>query len=307
MLAALRYFEAASRHLSFKKAASELHVTQGAVSQQIKQLEDLLGFKLFHRLPRQLRLSLEGEQFSNTVRNIFQDLERSVRTLRSDVNDNTIRLRIAPSLALRWLMPRLQEFYAQNPDVKLFVSADYGYIDPAERDFDIGIDLSKGGQTAFQNELLMPEYILPVCSPFYKSSNNIKSPGDILNCLLLHDAHAWVGEPQDAEWQYWLREAGIETKEDIQGLFFSLADLSLEAAANGQGVAMGRLALLGDKLKNGVLEAPFSGPLKSPADYYLIYPKEFSERKSILIVKDWLLSQANEFMQSVQPILGDAE
>src|ERR1700749_2367254 len=132
-LASLRFFEAAARLRSFKQAALELHVTQGAVSQQIKHLEEVFGCKLFYRLPRQIALTDEGRRFAAVIGNALQDIEQEARAIATGRSAIDIRLRAGPSFALRLLLPRLGAFYARHPNIKLFIMAAYGYFGPAHR------------------------------------------------------------------------------------------------------------------------------------------------------------------------------
>jgi len=154
-LSSLRFFEAAARLLSFKAAARELHVTQGAVSQQIKNLEEALGCKLFYRLPRQITLTEEGRRFAAVVRQSLEAIEREAQDIAASGATVDIRLRAGPSFALRWLVPRLGNFYAAHPHIRLYVNAAYGYFDPARREFDLAIEMIKDPPPALRCELLM--------------------------------------------------------------------------------------------------------------------------------------------------------
>lgn len=191
-LPSLRFFDVAARFLSFKRAAAELHVTQGAVSQQIKHLETALGCKLFYRLPREIKLTEEGQRFALVVDRALREIEREAQALSGTQSPTEIRLRAGPSFALRWLVPRLGEFYARHPQVKLFITAAYGYLDSAHREFDLAVELMKGKVPTLQTEVLMDEYLVPVCSSEYLAEHGfLKRPTDLARCTLLHDGHAW--------------------------------------------------------------------------------------------------------------------
>lgn len=292
-LASLRFFEAAARLLSFKKAAFELHVTQGAVSQHIKYLEDTLSCKLFYRLTRQISLTKEGQRFAIVIQRALNDIEREAAILASHRPMTKIRVRVGPSFAQRWLVPRLGEFYAEHPKIKLFITAAYGYFDPARREFDLAIEMSKGEIAALHCEVLMDDCLVPVCSPDYWAKHGfLKSPKDLGRCTLLHDGQAWAGADEDAEWRYWLQEMNALDVDSTQGQFFSLANMSLEAALTHQGVAMGRLALIKKLLEAGLLVTPFKQRIKSPRKYYLVYPKELAARPGMQSVIRWLHEQA---------------
>jgi LysR family glycine cleavage system transcriptional activator len=295
-LASLRFFDVAARFMSFKRAAAELHVTQGAVSQQIKHLEAALDCKLFYRLPREIKLTEEGRRFAIVVDRALREIEQEARALSRARTATEIRLRAGPSFALRWLVPRLGEFYARHPQIKLFITAAYGYLDPARREFDLAIEMTKAKVPTLQTEALMDEYLVPVCSPDYLAKHAfLKQPTDLARCTLLHDGHAWVGEREDAEWRYWLNEAGAATVDSAQGQFFTLANLSIEAALAHQGVALGRASLVYDWVRAGQLVMPFKHQIKSPLRYCLVYPKELAGRSDIESVMQWLHEEAKKF------------
>lgn len=292
-LASLRFFEAAARLKSFKLAAAELHVTQGAVSQQIKHLEESLGCRLFFRLPRQIDLTEEGQRFAAAVRQGLALIEQEARALQSSQSTVEIRLRAGPSFALRWLVPRLGQFYARHPHIKLFILGEYGYFDPSRREFDLAIEMLDGPLPTLHTELLMDEHLIPACTPQYLASHSfLKTPADLARCTLLHDAHAMVGQDKDSEWRHWLREAGAKGVDSKQGQFFTLANMSLEAALAHQGVTLGRASLIAPLLAAGQLVTPIDKPVRSPVRYCLVCPKELQNRPAIKAVIDWLREEA---------------
>lgn len=294
-LAALRFFEAAARLGSFKRAALELHVTQGAVSQQIKHLEEALGCKLFLRLPRQIAPTEEGARFATAVTRALRLIEQEAAAISGARSNIEIRLRAGPSFALRWLVPRLGSFYARYPKIKLFITATYGYVDPSRREFDVAIELIKGRVPGLHCEELLEEHMTPVCSPSYLSEHSfLKTPRDLSRCTLLHDGQAWLGRDEDAEWRYWLRAVGATSVDSTKGRFFSLSNLSIEAALSDQGVAMGRTCLISDWLATGQLVAPFK-TIPSPTRYCLVYPKELAKRPGMQEVIRWLREEAQDF------------
>lgn len=292
-LASLRFFAAAARLLSFKQAASELHVTQGAVSQQIKHLERALGCELFYRLPRQIRLTGDGERFFKVVGPALQAIEEEARAIGAPVSSREIRVRAGPSFALRWLVPRLGDFYVRHPQIRLFVNAAYGNLDLARRDFDLAIELTQGKVAGMHCEPFMDEYLTPVCTPEYLASHPfLKKPDDLQRCVLLHDAEPWSGAAKDAEWRRWLWGVGAHDVDGKQSQFFSLANMSIEAALNGQGVAMGRAALVEDLLERKQLVAPFKRRIKSPVKYWLLCSKKLLENVEMRVAISWLRAQA---------------
>ena len=295
-LASLRFFDVAARFLSFKRAAAELHVTQGAVSQQIKHLETALGCKLFYRLPREIRLTEEGQRFAIVVDRALREIEQEARALAGAHAATEIRLRAGPSFALRWLVPRIGEFYMRYPHIRLFITAAYGYLDPARREFDLAVEMIRGKVPTLQTEALMDEYLAPVCSPEYLAKHAfLKRPADLERCTLLHDGHALVGDSEDAEWRYWLNEVGAANVDSTKGQFFTLANLAIEAALAHQGVAIGRASLISDWLQAGRLVMPFKQQVKSPLRYCLVYPRELAGRPGMQSVIQWLQEEAGRF------------
>lgn len=289
-LSTLRFFEAAARLESFTRAGAELCVTQGAVSQNVKCLEDRLGCKLFFRLPGQIRLTDDGKKFAEVVSRVLRELEEAAdavvapRRARIDV-----RLRAGPSFALRWLVPRLGRLHARHPNIKLHVIGDYGYFDPVHRDFDLAVEFVQAPLQGLHTEFLMDEYLAPVCSPEYLAKNDfLKAPEDLARCTLLHDGDAWEAASEDEEWRFWLSEVGALKVDSNEGQFFSLANMAIEAALAHQGVAMGRLALVEDLLAASRLVTPFSKKIKSLTNYRLVYPAELAGRPGVTEVANWL-------------------
>jgi LysR family transcriptional regulator, glycine cleavage system transcriptional activator len=292
-LGALRFFEAVARHRSFKRAATELHVTQGAVSQQIKQLERSLGCDLFLRLPRHIALTDAGQKLFAVVSKSLAEIGSCIRSIAARPSVDEIRIRCGPSFALGWLVPRLGSFYAAHPDIRLFVVAAYGSVDPERHEFDVAVERVSERPPGFQFELLMDEQLLPVCTPQYARGQRLRKPADLARCTLLHDAHAWLGGVDDAEWRYWLTHAGVSDVDSKTGQFFTLANIAVEAALAHQGVAIGRVPLIQHLLESGQLVAPFDAPpVMSPARYYIVYVREVGERLAVRSVIAWLHATA---------------
>lgn len=299
-LSALRFFEAAARLGSFTRAGEELCITQGAVSQHVKSLEDRLGCKLFFRLPGQIRLTDGGKRFAEVVARVLRELEEATemlvapRTAKIDV-----RLRTGPSFALRWLIPRLGQFHVRHPNVRLHIIGDYGYFDPEHRNFDLAVELTQAPPQRLHSELLMEEYLTPVCTWKYLAKHYfLKTPGQLARCTLLHDGCPWQSANEDAEWRYWLNAVGALGVDSNEGQFFTSADMAIEAALSHQGVAMGRLSLVQRLLTTRELIAPFSHRIASPAGYRLLHPSELAGRPGVLEVTNWLREQAGSLDQA---------
>lgn len=295
-LSTLRFFEAAARLESFTRAASELCLTQGAVSQNVKCLEDRLGCKLFFRLPGQIKLTEDGKKFAQVVTRVLRELEQAAEAVVAPHQSRIdVRLRTGPSFALRWLVPRLGRLHALHPNIKLHVIGEYGYFDLLQRDFDLAVEFVQAPLQGLHTEFLMDEYLAPVCSPEYLAKNEfLKAPEDLAGCTLLHDGDAWEeAVSEDAEWRYWLSEVGALKVDSSEGQFFSMANMAIEAALAHQGIAMGRLSLVEELLSARRLVTPFSQRIKSPTNYRLVYPAELAGRPGVTEVANWLREEAN--------------
>ena len=200
-----------------------------------------------------------------------------------------VRLRVGPSFALRWLVPRLGRLHERQPNIKLHVIGAYGYFDPVHRDFDVALEFLQASVPALHSEVLMEEYLTPVCSPEYLTQHAfLRTVADLARSTLLHDGDAWEAASEDAEWRHWLHEVGALDIDSSQGQFFTLANMAIEAALAHQGVAMGRLSLVEELLASGRLVAPFPQRIRCPIRYYLVYPEEFAPRPGVRAITEWL-------------------
>ena len=299
-LSTLRFFESTARLSSFTRAAEELCITQGAVSQHVKALESRLGCKLFFRLPGQIKLTEEGKKFSEVVARVLRDLEEAADFLVAPRKSRIdVRLRAGPSFAHRWLIPRLGRLHARHPNITLHLIGDYGYLDPAQRDFDLAVEMTVSPPQQLHVESLMEEYLTPVCSREYLSKHPfLVTPADLARCELLHDGQAWPSASEDAEWCHWLSAVGTHGVDSSEGQYFTLANMAIEAALSHQGVAMGRLSLVQPLLDSKMLVDPFSERIMSPAIYRLVYPTELAGRPGITEVANWLREEAASAKQT---------
>jgi LysR family glycine cleavage system transcriptional activator len=287
-LAALRTFEAASRALSFTRAAEELHVTTGAVSQQIKHLEAQLGFRLFERLPRGLNLTGEGQQLFVVVHKCLLDLDGCVQRLQRGMLEGEIRFRSTPSLLFKWLVPRLHLFQAGYPDIRVETFAEESLLRTEPRDFDLAIDYSFGEYRDLVAVPLLAETLFPVASPDYAAGRDWKDPASWQDMTLLHDSMPWREARRDAEWRFYLDQAGLGAVDSDRGHYFNRADLAMEAAAAGLGVALARGCLIDEDLDRGRLVAPLPA-LPSCCTYYLIHRPGALDNARLRVFFDWLL------------------
>jgi len=298
ILSWLRCFEAAARLESFTHAAAELCVTQGAVSQQVRELEDRLGMELFSRTRRQLVLTEAGKQLAEVATQALDDLEGILARLHRQRTEGKLQLSCYSSFALLWLMPRIGCFYRQHPQIDLSVSAEFHAIGKAtllREGIDAAIRYDLGSYPDLESSVVLDEYLLPVASPaFLDSHPELVVPADLDGAMLLHDATAWTNADEGAEWMIWLRATGADVCKIGPGRRFNLFQLALTSALDGQGVAMGRAALVLEHILDGRLKPVFGGiAVPSPAAYRLVHMSKPDQRVGAF--GEWLRLQCHEF------------
>ncbi|MBI3992042.1 MAG: transcriptional regulator GcvA [Candidatus Lambdaproteobacteria bacterium] len=282
----LRAFEAAARHLSFKEAARELFVTPGAISQQIKHLEDDLGQRLFQRVNRTIRLTEVGRLLLPAVSDAFQGIADALARLRTDEVDGPLTVSVLPSLAVKWLVPRLGRFRARHPQIDVRISASPRFVNFDVEDVDLAVRHGMGHWAGLTAVWLMPGDLFPVCSPeLLKSGPPLRTPQDLRLHTLLHT------ETRD-EWPLWLRMHGVSGIDPLRGPSFSDDGMVVQSAIEGQGVALGRSALVAEDLHQGRLIKPFDLSMPSALAYYLVYPEGHENRPKIAAFRAWILEEA---------------
>ncbi|MGH6914593.1 MAG: transcriptional regulator GcvA, partial [Geminicoccales bacterium] len=263
-LTGLRAFEAAARHLSFTRAAEELHVTQTAISHQIKALEERLGVQLFRRLPRSLLLTEEAQRYLPPVREAFDRIAAATEQLAAVSASGSVTVSVLPSFAAKWLVPRLGRFRIAHPDVDLRISTSSHLVDFAREDVDVGIRMGRGVYPGLRVDRLFGEVIVPVCNPqLLEGAHALRLPADLTHHVLLHDDDA-------TGWQLWLELAGVEGVEAARGPIFTDSAMVVQAAAEGQGVALARKVLAAGDLAAGRLVQPFEVSIPHDLAYYLV-------------------------------------
>ena len=288
-LAALRALEAAARHRSFTRAAAELNVTQSAISHQIRHLEALWGLELFARGARPLALTESGAALAPLARDFFQRLGETLETLRADDERGALRISMLESFAVRWLVPRLSDFRARQPEIDVWISTKEERVDFAAEGVDLAIRLGHGGYSGLHSTLLLREYIFPVCSrALIERLGNPKEPAELARFPLLlvqeEFSRPW--------WEVWLEAAGVEAVPLDQGTRFANSNMALQAAIDGQGVALVRSAHLeGDPAALGLVKL-FEVYCPSELAYYLLCPQGTEARPRIAAFRDWILAQA---------------
>lgn len=299
-LQSLRAFDAAARNLSFTRAAEELFVTQGAISQQVRQLEDYLGFKLFHRLPRQIHLTEEGVQLAHATSVGFSRIAHEIERLMRVEETGIVTVSVLQSFAVKWLVPRLGHFREAYPDIDVRIHADDRLVDLRTEGIDLAVRFGNGRYPNLTCELLMRDESFPVCSPAYLATHPpLREPGDIAGHQLLHDATAILDHPHAADWELWLAGVGVSGIDLRRGLRFNSGDMVIQAALMGQGIGMARTSLAALDLAAGNLVRPFPQSVASNGAYYLVYPEEHLRRPRVQAFVDWLKSEVNTTLSEI--------
>lgn len=276
---ALRAFEATARERSLTKAAEALHLTHGAISHQIKALEADLGIRLVERAGRGIRLTDEGERFAARVRAAFAELTTAMQEITSRANPRMLRVSVVPSFAARWLLPRIGRFFAVHPDIDLVVSANMALVDFQRDDADVAIRYGFGQWEGVRVEHLLDDSFFPVCSP--RIAGGVpKRPTDLARYTLLR--------ADDEPWLPWFEAAGLDWSEPTRGPMFNDSAHLMQAAAEGQGVALARATLLGNDERNGVLVRPFAIEAPAPRRFYLVYPPRNADSPKLAAFRAWL-------------------
>jgi LysR family glycine cleavage system transcriptional activator len=293
-LQSLKAFDASARHLNFTRAAAELNVTPAAVSHQIKELEEAVGVPLFQRTSRHMQLTRQGQVLKPAIADALEGITRALQKLRQVENPTQVRVTVSPSLAAKWLVPRLDRFLESVPgaDVRIDVSSEP--LDFDREDIDVAIRFGDGNYPGLVVEKLFHDTLFPVCSPeLLKGAKKLREPKDLLQFTLIH--LDW--EAQGAvwpNWRMWMLAAGVKDFNDTRGLHFSQTSLALQAAIDGHGVALGDSTLVGDDLASGRLVKPFELALRSPAQfaYHLITRRDTAERPMTKAFRNWIIAEA---------------
>ena len=289
-LNAIRAFEAAARNRSFSRAAKELHVTQGAISRHIKTLEQNLSCQLFLRHPQGVELTHAGEQLLPDLTASFERITRAIRQV--SVSDKELKIIAAPTLAIRWLIPHLQQYQNENPDIRISTSwFKSSYEEFYDGGFDVGIDnvasAEEGRPDGLESLYLKSESLTPVCSPEYlKSMPPITQPRDLAMFNIIHSS------PNRWDWRLWIENAGIEISEVKQERVFDTEEMAIRAAITGMGIAVVDINLVQSELNDGLLVAPVDIVVREGTGYYLFAKHgRFQERKIQTFI-DWIVKKA---------------
>ena len=290
-LNALRAFEAAARHLNFSRAADELSVTPGAVSQQIQNLEDYVGVALFKRTPKGLLLTDPAQIALPALREAFDRLAEAASMLTAAVDGRRLTVTVPPSFASKWLLPRLGAFEALHPDVDVWVSAGMELTDFASGEVDLAIRYGAGRYPGLEVIRLMQETVIPVASPELLANHPLEALGDLANAILLHDGSPDADE-SCPDWTMWLAARGVKGVDGARGPRFNQSSLVIEAAVGGRGVALAKRALAQADLDAGRLVAPFQIATAVDFAYYLVHPKTKGRLPQVKAFITWITAEA---------------
>jgi DNA-binding transcriptional LysR family regulator len=285
-------FEASARHLSFTKAAGELSLTQSAVSRQIQALEESLGMRLFERRTRALLLTEAGQRFYQVAQQALGVLDAATQKLRGAAAARTVTVTTTPGFASLWLIPRLNGYLQANPGVDVRISATYEMTNLEREGMDLAIRYGSGEEMDGERPLFEEE-VIPVCSPALAAdpARPLRAPADLRAHVLLHsdDAkYSWM------EWNLWLHAHGLRDFKSAGALQFNQYDQLVQAAVNGQGVALGRLPLLRGLLRQGKLVTPFPKSVVSSRGYYLVRAARGAGKREVADFAAWLIEETRK-------------
>jgi len=290
-LNALRAFEAAARHLNFSRAADELSVTPGAVSQQIQNLEDYVGVALFKRTPKGLLLTDPAQIALPALREAFDRLAEAASMLTAAVDGRRLTVSVAPSFAAKWLVPRLGQFETLHPQVDVWISAGMELVDFNNGEIDIAIRYGAGRYPGLEVVRLMQETVIPVVSPALLETQPLNDPADLSGHILLHDGSPDADE-SCPDWTMWLAARGVRGVDGTRGPRFNQSSLVIEAAVGGRGVALAKRALAQADLDAGRLVSPFQITTAVDFAYYLVHPKPKGRLPQVKAFMAWLTAEA---------------
>jgi LysR family glycine cleavage system transcriptional activator len=291
-LNALRAAEAAGRHMSFTRAADELHVTPGAISRQVKLLEEYLGIPVFDRNNRELRMAPEAKAYLRVLSDTFQGLDGATRRFLDARRGRPLHIHCSMTFTLRWLVPRLTAFHASHPLREIRITTAVVPITSKleEGDVDMMIELGDGDWPGLIYHRLADSELVPACSPkLLEQFSAARRPEELAGQTLLHS----LARPDD--WANWLAAAGAGSVDTYRGLRFESSSLAYQAAIEGMGVAIAQRCLVQEDLKAGRLVLPFDFSHKDGCGYFMIYLPALAQERRLVEFRDWILDPAAPF------------
>lgn len=286
-LAALRAFEAAARHQNFSRAAEEVHVTHGAISHQVRALEQELGVALFARHGKRITITPDGEHFAVILRKALTDIAVAAEEMKARVRHPRLTITALPSFAARWLSPRLGRFIEQHPDLEVMLQSSVQLVDFVRESVDVGIRFGRGQYPGLVTEQLMVDRYYPVVSPRFNGGKLPRTPRELVQGTLLR----CEGEP----WLPWFKAAGLEERrEPSGGLVFEDSSMLVRAAAEGNGIALARHAMVLTELASGELVRLFDVAIPCEHAYYFVCPPEALQKPQVQVFREWLFSEVGK-------------
>ncbi|MBM6596288.1 LysR substrate-binding domain-containing protein [Microvirga pudoricolor] len=293
-LNALRAFEASARLSSMSRAAAELHVTQAAVSKQIRTLEEALNLRLFARLPRLIQLTEDGERYFQVVTRVLDQLENGTRELSSPASRPVVRFSGYYGFNMHWLLPKLAEFKAQHPRIEVqLITTSSESVDFRRNEFDCAFRTGHGEWSDCNAELIAPIKFRPACSPTIKAK--IQRPRDLLNQTLILSR----GSPN--VWKKWLDLVGLTDADAKSVLELDNAALAYQAAVQGVGIAIVDCLVVKDHVESGRLIYPFPQVYSDPRSYYFLW-REQAKSASLIIFREWLFKSVEKDLYQVEQL-----
>lgn len=286
-------FEAAARNLSFTKAADELFITQSAVSKQVRALEEHLGVELFERRTRQLALTAEGQQLYRTASELLDWLEEETGKLKSGGKMQQVSVTASPGFTSLWLIPRLKRFRLKHPDIDVRIAATVEIVKLERRRLDVAIRYCRPEAVPKGSIRLFDYAAFPVCSPALARdrSKPLLKPGDLRAHVLLHDTFV-TGERSYVDWESWFAAVGLKDLQPAGALYFNQYDQMIQAAIQGQGVALGISSLVHELLQNGLLVAPFATSIADTRACFVVVSSLAVGKPQVEAFVSWLLDEA---------------
>jgi LysR family glycine cleavage system transcriptional activator len=294
-LNSLRAFDVAARHCNFSRAAVELRVTQGAVSRHVAKLETELGSRLFRRRGRRLELTAEGARLHAFVRDAFERISEGVNLFARRTEELLLKIKVPPTLGIRWFVPRLVQFHALHPEIDVQITTSHQPVDFDQEDVDVAIHWGSGDWRGLSADFLIGEELTPVCSPEILIDKPLREPADLSEHVLLHSMN------RTNDWRTWLEAAGVHGVDWTRALKFENSGLTYQAAIDRLGVVVAQCAFVVDDLATGRLVAPF--PLVVPGEraYFLVLPLRRKHHHKVTAFRDWLLGTTPPVKSLSQP------
>ncbi len=295
-LNALRAFEAAARHCSFRLAAEELSVSHSAISHQVKLLEDHLNIELFMRKARSVDLTKLGRFYYPVLRDAFDRMAEGTELILKPQSATVITVHLYSTFAVRWLIPRLADFQKQYPEIQVRLNTSQYDVDFNHDDVDVSVMIGSNTRNDIHYELLFNSRIFPVCSPGYRDLHNIEEDAASLSKHTLLQVY-----PSEQDWYYWLKSNNAEQVNTDEGLRFDSYDHAISSALAGVGIALGITPYVEKELREGHLVEPFNKRLSHPDNWYLAYRKERRDQPKIKIFQSWLKEQIDKD-EDIEPL-----